>query len=1232
MRNKAVKGIFAMNTKFKKIVVASQASAMTVLVCSAAYGSDIELYKAPQTSQTTLMFMIDVSGSMNPDSNKFGENRLQSVKDGMNILLSGGTVNGKVLSPIEDKLAVGLSTFNHQTGRIKLEARKLNDLVDNKKIFKEREIEYSASKKVYIERQNCINYCDSNYYVIFGNSQNQEPSVNQVQTIKSDTVQECTEWDSLDLNCTNWKTSTQPIRVDEEAETIIKNSNIQSNDWVYYTNSARTKYTYRERTVTEIGAEIKKNQKQYVTFQEEHRIRLLRAVKSLSAINGTPTAAAYAEVASYMLGTSTKSKSGSGFLESSSDNSIIRNNNNYIKPATIDSTKQCNTQGIYFLTDGVPEYPSDYSALDITKAALNSVSFACDSTVLGTRTTKVGKSTVNYYDGNTARDNWKCIGSLAKKLVDADNPQKVSILTAVVGFGTDMSGTFHSDVGESERAKRKNDIADAKAWGELGEGGFYTGTNSEAVVSSVNKFLKILDKYIPAVTTGSVTIPVDNLDTQNIQPWGYFPQFDPQPSSTAVTWVGNVKKYKNEAGTLQDRDGKAIMTDEGISVDDPYDYWATNLKKEIIKRVDGEDKRVSVRIGGVLSNIKVERTATEFVERKVFTDRQKITVKDNQSLASTIKKGDLIQLKSEDLSKLNTANNFAQDLKRGYLAALFGYDVDSDIAASLTTNTSAASHTTFKTFLTDNTNAKLRQMGAVMHSKPILLTQSGKTAYDEKTDTLTYTDRDDLIVFGSTAGLLHVVKAGDAKNGYGGGEEVFAFAPSELIDKQAEGFLNNQQQSGELHYGIDAPWTAYTEYVTKGTGTNPEVTVKGGKQWIYGGLRMGGRSYYALDLSDVTSTSGTPKIKFKIDPAAVDAPAALTHMGESWSKPTITWVNWQGKRKLVMVVGGGYDRVYENPNNSLTPTKGAGIYMFDADNGDLLWWSSKNATNTAKSNKVDDLKYSVVSQIKAVDRNNDGLADHFYFGDLGGQLWRVDWSNKSTTGTSGEAARVTRILIANNGKDSPRFYTTPTFTIHNTANGYMAVVTVGSGDLSSPMSAGANENDAMFVLFDKDVTKRNLSVLTSSQLKTKDILVSNLVLNKEGTDSISTHIAGWYYPMPAKYRILNDHVAIDNDLYVSIFNANIEPDDVDCTGGVRGESKVKLFCLPYGGKKCFTSKNSTGDEVKYDNEFELGKGNIGISFGGMNRDRSMVLNIPNTNKLKNYKGKTQFISQRWYER
>src|SRR5690606_4494932 len=244
--------------------------------------------------------------------------------------------------------------------------------------------------------------------------------------------------------------------------------------------------------------------------------------------------------------------------------------------------------------------------------------FSCDND------STLGKFTSGYSSDSkmTSRNGWDCIGAYAKALLNPSlNPAGVSIKTAVVGFGNDFS------------KKTSSDEKDADKWGVLGGGGSYVGNNDQAVVDSVLAFLKKLQKYIPPVTTGSVTIPVDNLDTQNIQPWGYFPQFDPQPSSTAVTWVGNVKKYKNEAGTLQDRDGKAIMTDEGISVDDPYDYWATNLKKEIIKRVDGEDKRVSVRIGGVLSNIKVERTATEFVERKVFTDRQKITVKDNQSLA-----------------------------------------------------------------------------------------------------------------------------------------------------------------------------------------------------------------------------------------------------------------------------------------------------------------------------------------------------------------------------------------------------------------------------------------------------------------------------------------------------------------------------------------------------------------------------------------------------------------------
>lgn len=52
--------------------------------------------------------------------------------------------------------------------------------------------------------------------------------------------------------------------------------------------------------------------------------------------------------------------------------------------------------------------------------------------------------------------------------------------------------------------------------------------------------------------------------------------------------------------------------------------------------------------------------------------------------------------------------------------------------------------------------------------------------------------------------------------------------------------------------------------------------------------------------------------------------------------------------------------------------------MFDADTGDLLW--NTNSTSNAS------LKYSVVSQIRTIDRNNDGVIDHLYFGDLAGRF------------------------------------------------------------------------------------------------------------------------------------------------------------------------------------------------------------------------------------------------------
>lgn len=125
--------------------------------------------------------------------------------------------------------------------------------------------------------------------------------------------------------------------------------------------------------------------------------------------------------------------------------------------------------------------------------------------------------------------------------------------------------------------------------GEVGQGGWYSANDSAGVVTSVLAFLKKMQKYIPPVTTGSVTIPVDNLDTQNIQPWGYFPQFDPAPDAKVTTWIGNLKKYQVINNVLKDKDGKNVMITsgdtKGTSVDDPYDYWADPSLKKLLLRL-----------------------------------------------------------------------------------------------------------------------------------------------------------------------------------------------------------------------------------------------------------------------------------------------------------------------------------------------------------------------------------------------------------------------------------------------------------------------------------------------------------------------------------------------------------------------------------------------------------------------------------------------------------------------
>src|SRR5690606_34567776 len=143
------------------------------------------------------------------------------------------------------------------------------------------------------------------------------------------------------LDCETWATISKFNNDFDNLPDLPRNFDFErmkdSDGWtIEYQGSGSNKSAVKRARERKLNSAIneEKSKNYNIDFEEAHRNKLWRTVQNLSAKNGTPTAAAYAEVASYLLGTTTKGKSGSGFTESSDVGKIIRDDKVYIKPTT----------------------------------------------------------------------------------------------------------------------------------------------------------------------------------------------------------------------------------------------------------------------------------------------------------------------------------------------------------------------------------------------------------------------------------------------------------------------------------------------------------------------------------------------------------------------------------------------------------------------------------------------------------------------------------------------------------------------------------------------------------------------------------------------------------------------------------------------------------------------------------------------------------------------------------
>lgn len=860
---------------------------------------------------------------------------------------------------------------------------------------------------------------------------------------------------------------------------------------------------------------------------------------------------------------------------------------------TSKTERDCSGQAIYFLTDGYPNntYESQYlmrTALD-TKAGDFPRKYSDFTSGLGTR----------YLNANNS-EGMAQVGELAKRLRDPDrNPSGVAIKTAVVGFGSvfEEANQFKKTVTTTNKDTGKTttrvyydcsgittrEIKNACYWGAksydgfvggYGEGGFYYAKDSQDVINSLLQVVDDIETKTGEVATGTPTIPFDPLNF-SASDKAYYASFAPKPETQQQLWAGNMNKYNVTNGTLLSGSNNIpLFTDTGGLNKNAKGLWD-----------HATDGNLTGASGQLLLKTAPGRT--------LFTNRD---INNGTAVnTSTLQKVNLDALYSGRL---------AQDPYKNYWINALGYNVP--VTENIARDKLA-------------TQPELRQLGAVMHSRPVFITQQANIDDDSNISL-----RQDFIVYGTTQGMLHVVNAAT-------GEEKLSFVPHEMLESQKEALLEETMAKGgreNLFYGIDGAWTAHSVYTRTASGLTTVLSQSegdGAHQWLYGGLRMGGRSYYGLDLSNMDN----PKMLFHIDPKAQKvygktekSYSELQFMGESWSKPALAHINWRNaagkvERKLVMIVGGGYDRGYEQSNYVQTNKLGAGVYMFDAESGDLLWWTSANevtspSTGVYKTTNTN-LKYSVVSRINTLDRDGDDLIDALYFGDLGGQAFRVDINNDATTNAA-MFVRTERILNENvEGGLSPRFYEMPsiapyTQSIADKGDGKaFMTVSFGSGDRSSPL-AGTNQNlsgqtvvtptaqDGVFVIYDNDIARTDLYALAQNAplitTATQRLLPSDLT-NGVPQMTDGKYNLGWKYTgegVAGTQKFTLEPFSFKSQLFINVYEKDNGGQQGECGGGVIGSSPLLSFCMPTG--KCDVNKHGHSGNGGKPNRSE---GNVGIS-------------------------------------
>ncbi len=284
-----------------------------------------------------------------------------------------------------------------------------------------------------------------------------------------------------------------------------------------------------------------------------------------------------------------------------------------------------------------------------------------------------------------------------------------------------------------------------------------------------------------------------------------------------------------------------------------------------------------------------------------------------------------------------------------------------------------------------------------------------------------------IVLAGSNDGMVHAFDAGRLKSTgvqslgeleftYGTGKELFAYMPNAMLQTAEERLV---ERSSKHDWGVDGQIAANIDaFVDPAFGVAPDPDEREWRSFAIGGMRRGGKGYWALDITNPDPTSQHSNLDAMVPPdqTATDyvpacAVPGLTGCGPlpypavrwefsdlgpdglprnenapgltddpsledeapdlafTWSKPAFGRVRI-GDGRFVAMFGGGLD---DDPDNQ---DAGRTFYMVDIETGKAVYKRH--------------LRGQVPGTPSALDANGDGYIDTVYFGTRNGFLYKID--------------------------------------------------------------------------------------------------------------------------------------------------------------------------------------------------------------------------------------------------